>query len=120
MRYISIWRPTKFQQPSPELQQKMGAFIAETVRAGVLLATEGFGPSCASDFRVRQDRGKLSVTDGPFTEAKEVIGGFAIMQVKSREEMLEWTRRFLEVAGDGEAEIHQLSDQAPLDMFKAS
>jgi hypothetical protein len=48
------------------------------------------------------------VTDGPFTETKEVVGGFALMQAKTKEEMIEWTKRFLQVAGDGECEIRQL------------
>jgi hypothetical protein len=60
--------------------------------------------------------GKLSVIDGPFTETKEVIGGFAVMQVKSRDEMLEWTKRFLAIAGDGEADVRQLFDMSQIEM----
>jgi hypothetical protein len=61
---------------------------------------------------VRLANGKLTVTDGPFTEAKELIGGFAIMNVKSKAEAIEWTQRFLKIAGDGESEIRQMHDQA--------
>jgi hypothetical protein len=101
------------------MMQEMGAFMAEAVQAGVLLATEGFGPSSKDDIIARSQGGKLTVTDGPFTEAKEVIGGFAILQVKSREELVLWTRRFLAICGDGECEIHKLSDASPLDQFRA-
>ncbi len=120
MRYISIYRPAQksIHPPTGDQMVAMGKFMEEAVRAGVLLATEGFGPSTATDALARLGNGKFSVTDGPFTEAKEVIGGFAIMQCRSREEMLEWTRRFLAIAGDGECEIHQLSDMSPMDHFK--
>ncbi len=119
MRFLSIWRPTtKQQQPSEKMQQEMGAFMAEALSKGVLLATEGFGPSSKSDLKVRLTRGEFTVTDGPFTEAKEVIGGFALMQVSSREEILEWTRRFMKIAGEGECEIHQLSETSPIDLIK--
>jgi hypothetical protein len=100
------------------MAEEMGKFMAECVSAGVLLATEGFGPTTATDLKVRLKDGEFRVTDGPFTEAKEVIGGFAIMSCKSREELLEWTRRFLKIAGEGECEIHQLSDQSPMDHFQ--
>jgi hypothetical protein len=119
MRFISIYRPVRpLHQPSPEMMQEMGKFMAECVSKGVLLATEGFGPSSKSDLKVRLTRGDFQVTDGPFSEAKEVIGGFAIMEVGSREELLEWTRRFMKIAGEGECEIHQLSDTSPIDQIK--
>jgi hypothetical protein len=119
MRFISIWRPTGPKTPPPPtMAQEMGTFMAEAVSAGVLLATEGFGPSTKNDLIAKLHGGELSVTDGPFTEAKEVIGGFAILQVKSREELLHWTRRFLAIAGGGECEIHRLADESPLDQLK--
>jgi hypothetical protein len=62
--------------------------------------------------------GRFEVTDGPFTEAKEVIGGFALIQTKTRDEMIEWTRRFLAICGPGECELHQISDASPMDQFK--
>jgi hypothetical protein len=58
--------------------------------------------------RVRLSAGKFTVTDGPFTEAKEIIGGFALIRVKSKEEAIEYTKNFLKVAGDGETEIRQI------------
>jgi hypothetical protein len=99
------------------MMQDMGTFMAEAVNAGVLVATEGFGPSTNNDVIVRARGGNFIVTDGPFSEAKEVIGGFALLQVKSREEILEWTRRFMQICGDGECEIHRLSDASPLEQF---
>jgi len=93
----------------------MGQLIDEMTKAGVLLATEGC-QSSAKGARVRLADGTITVTDGPFTESKELIGGFAIIQVKSKEEAVEWTRRFLRVAGDGESEIrllHEAADFAP-------
>ena len=92
--------------------------IEEGMKEGWLLATEGCLPS-ALGARVRRSNGKLAVTDGPFTESKEVVGGFAILKANSKEEAIELARQFLKVAGDGECELRQLyemnseqSDQA--------
>ena len=93
----------------------MGKLIEKMTKAGVLLATEGCQPS-SKGARVRVSGGKAKVTDGPFTETKELVAGFAMIQVKSKAEAIEWTRRFLKVAGDGESEIrlmHEASDFAP-------
>jgi hypothetical protein len=121
MRFISIYRPSAAcagKPPTQETYELMGKFMAEAIKAGVLLATEGFGPQTETDLKVKLANGTYSTTDGPFTEAKEVIGGFAIMQCKSREELLDWTHRFLALAGDGECEIHQLSEMSPIDQLK--
>ena len=115
MRFVAIYRPKQHRAPTPADFEAMGKYLEEAVRAGVLLATEGFGPSTPADARMRLDRGEIVVTDGPFAETKETIGGFAIMQTKTRAEMLEWTRRFLLIAGDGESEIRQLHEMSPLD-----
>jgi hypothetical protein len=87
----------------------MGKLIEEMVSSGVLLSTEGCQPS-SKGARVRLSGGRFTVTDGPFTEAKELVGGFAILQAKSKEEAIELTKRFLSVAGDGESEIRQLHE----------
>lgn len=109
MRFLCIYKPAKDEcQPVAEdKMSEMGKFIEEVSKAGVLLATEGCLPS-SKGARVRQSAGKHTVTDGPFTETKEIIGGFALFQVKSKEEIIEWTKRFLRVAGDGEVEIREL------------
>ena len=77
------------------------------MKAGFLLATEGCLPS-ALGARVRISGGKVTVTDGPFTEAKEVVGGFAILRANSKEEAVEMAKNFLQVVGDGECELRQL------------
>ena len=73
----------------------MGKLIGDMHKAGVLLAAEGCLPSSKGS-RVRLDGGKFSVTDGPFPETKELIAGFALLQVKSKPEAIEWTKRFLD------------------------
>jgi hypothetical protein len=110
MRFISIFthEPVNNRPPTQEEMASMGKLVEEGMKAGWLLATEGvsFG---APGVRVHRDRaGKISVTDGPFAEAKEVLGGYALMQAKSKEEIVELTRKFLSVAGQGTCEIHQL------------
>ncbi|MCT9007007.1 YciI family protein [Streptomyces sp. NPDC054766] len=80
--------------PSPELMQRMGELIEEITKAGVMLETDGLAPT-AQGKRVHWSGGQLSVTDGPFTESKEVVGGYAIMQCKDMAEAVEWTKRFL-------------------------
>jgi hypothetical protein len=117
MRFLSIYKTVETNTPpSLEHMTKMGQLIEESMRAGVLLATEGCLPS-ALGARVRLSNGRISVTDGPFTETKEVIGGFAVLQANSKAEAIELARRFLEVAGDGECEIRQIftADAAPGD-----
>jgi hypothetical protein len=86
---------------------KMGRLIEEGMKAGVLLAVEGCMPS-ATGARVRLSDGRLTVSDGPFTESKEVIGGFALLQASSKEEALEVVKQFLHAAGDGECELRQV------------
>jgi hypothetical protein len=104
MRFLCIHRGDESVRPTPQLVENMGRLIEEMTKAGVLVATEGCQPS-AKGARVRRTAGKVVVTDGPFTESKEIIGGFALIDVASKAEAIEWTKRFLEVAGDGESEI---------------
>lgn len=96
--------------PSPELMAEMGKFIEAEKKAGVLLATGALLPVSMGGARVKSEGGKFTVMDGPFTEAKELIAGWAIIQVNSREEALEASRRFYKVVGDGEGEIRQIMD----------
>ena len=108
MRFLSIYKTVETNAP-PSLEQmtRMGKLIEESMKAGGLIATEGCLPS-ASGARVRLSNGKVMVTDGPFTETKEVIGGFAILQANSKAEAIEMARQFLQVAGDGECEIREI------------
>jgi hypothetical protein len=110
MRFLCIHRsPESNAPPSEKLMTEMGQLIEEMARAGVLIATEGCLPS-ALGARVRIVGDKLVVTDGPFPETKEIIGGFALIQVASKDEAVEWTERFLRVVGEGESEIRQVAD----------
>jgi len=101
MRFLSMIRvdETSGQVPSEQLMQDMGKLIDEMTRQGVLIRTAGLRPT-AEGARVRLRKGKLSTVDGPFTETKEVIGGFAILEAKSMQEAIELTKRFLRVHGD--------------------
>jgi len=94
----------------------MGKMIEEGMRSGKLVSTEGCLPA-AMGARVRIDNGKISVIDGPFTESKEVIGGFAILNAKSKEEAIEYVKEFLKHMGTGETEIRQIFE-APQDVQK--
>jgi hypothetical protein len=118
MRFLSIYKAVERNTPpSPEHVASMGALIEESMKAGVLLGTEGCLPS-ALGARVRLSGGKVTVTDGPFIESKEVIGGFAVLQANSKAEAIELVKKFLDVAGDGECEIRQIftaPDVAPAD-----
>src|SRR5260370_42570482 len=82
----------KFAVPSPDIVLPMRKFNADMAKAGVLLAAEGLHPT-SKGTRLRVSGGKRVITDGPFTEAKEVIAGFWIIQVKSKEEAVEWAKR---------------------------
>jgi hypothetical protein len=91
--------------PSAELMAEMGKLIEETSKAGILLATGGLGPTST---RVRSSGGKYTVTDGPFTETKELTGGFALIEVKTKDEAIEWAKRFRKIVGDGESVIKEV------------
>ncbi|MFE7984173.1 YciI family protein [Streptomyces cellulosae] len=99
-RYLSLIRIDENNAPeggpSPKLMQRMGELIEEMTKNGVLLDTAGLTPT-AQGSRVHYEGGQLSVTDGPFTETKEVIGGYALLQAKDKAEAIEWTKRFLKV-----------------------
>lgn len=119
MRFLSIYKsPERNTPPTQAEMDRMGKLIEEGMRAGWLLGTEGCLPS-ALGARVRIDGDKFAVTDGPFAEAKEVVGGFALLQAKSKEEALELVKDFLKVVGTGECELRQLYE-APVAQSAAS
>jgi hypothetical protein len=112
MRFISMIRieENTGKVPSEQLMTDMGRLMEELTRTGQLISTAGLRPT-SEGVRVRLQRGKLSTSDGPFTETKEVIGGYAILEAKSKEEAIELARRFLKVHGDDwdfECEVRQL------------
>ena len=109
MRFLCLYKSGKPEgaPPTQEEMDRMGKLIEEAMKAGWLLETEGCLPS-ALGARVRLSGGNFNVTDGPFTETKELIGGFAIIQAATKQEAIEHTKYFLQVAGGGETEIRQL------------
>ena len=103
--------------PSKQLVEELGTFLEQATKAGVLLAAEGVHPS-SKGVRLQFSGGTRIVTDGPFAEAKELIAGFAIIDVGSKQEAIEWATSFAKVLGDVEIEIRQvveLSDFAEID-----
>jgi hypothetical protein len=96
MRFMVIMYPGPDAEtgvlPDEKMLTAMGKYNEELVKAGVLLAGEGLHPT-SKGARVRFPGGKPQVSDGPFTEAKEVVGGFWLMQAKSKEEVVEWVKR---------------------------
>jgi hypothetical protein len=90
--------------PDGKLLEAMMKYNAEMVNAGVMLAGEGLHPT-AKGARIKFSGGKPKVIDGPFTEAKELIAGFTMIEVKSREEAIEWVKRWPGIDGDGEVEL---------------
>lgn len=112
MRYLSVYKtPERQTPPSQEEMAAMGKLIQEGMKAGWLIATEGCLPSTLGA-RVRKSGSRTTVTDGPFTEVKEVIGGFALIEAKSKAEAVQLTKDFLQIAGDGECELRQLYEPA--------
>ena len=110
MRFLSLYKNVERNTPpTPDEMGRIGKLIEEGMKSGWLLATEGCLPSSLG-VRVRISDGKTTVTDGPFTESKEVIGGFAILRANSKEEAIQMAKDFLQVMGQGETEIRQLFD----------
>ena len=111
MRYLCLYKSEQDRSapPTQEEMNKMGALIGEMTQKGVLLSTEGC-KSSASGARVKLDNGKITVSDGPFTEAKEFVGGVAIISVNSKAEAIEWTKRFLSVVGQGVSELLEINE----------
>jgi len=91
--------------PDEKMFAEMGRFVEELTKAGVLLATGGLDQEGT---HISSSGGKITVTDGPFAEAKEVIVSFALIDVRSKEEAIEFSKRFWKIAGDGEGDIRQV------------
>ena len=120
MRFMVILKANKDSESGAplkwELIEPMIRFNEEMVKAGVMLSAEGLQPS-SRGARIRFDHGKRSVIDGPFTETKELVGGFWILQVESKEEAIEWMKRCPAPFGDDEVteiEIRQVYEMSDL------
>ena len=119
MKYLSLVKSSEQLGPAPQaLQEAMGTLMADSFKDGSLVQTGGLGASAAG-FRVRSVGGTLTVTDGPFTEAKEVIGGYAVLEWASREQAIEGTLAFMRLhrehwpSWEGECEVRPINFLAP-------
>lgn len=111
MRYMIMFKAAHDAEdagPACFLKPDMGLFLEELRHQGVLVHTEGLRPSYEMGTRLRRSGGKVSITDGPFAEAKELVAGFALVEVPSREAAVELAGRFLEIAGDAAAEVREV------------
>lgn len=117
MRFLTFIRRAESIQmtPPPAMMEAMGKFVAQSFKDGTLVDTGGLLPS-KDGLRIRLANGKVTVTDGPFSESKEVIGGWAILEVKSREEAIRISVEFMELHREywpefeGESEVRQIFD----------
>lgn len=121
MRFLMLVKASKDSEagnmPSEDLHLKMGKYNEELVKAGIMLDGGGLHPS-SKGARIKFSDDKVTVVDGPFAETKELIAGYWLIQVKSREEALEWARRIPNPQGSGDAEVElrqlfELEDFAP-------
>ena len=99
---------TPTEPPSPDLYEKMGRFVEEATKAGVIVATGGIAPTSEGALISLKD-GDYTVIDGPFAEAKELVGGWALMECRDLSEAVEWSKRFLGVLGEGEVRVRPVS-----------
>ena len=114
MRFMILVKATKESEagvlPSADMLRQMGAYNEQLIKAGIMLAGEGLHAS-SKGARVRFSGSKRTVVDGPFAETKELVAGFWIWQVKSKEEAIEWVKRCPNpMPGDSEIEIRQIFD----------
>ncbi|PYP70151.1 MAG: hypothetical protein DMD41_15555 [Gemmatimonadetes bacterium] len=119
MRFLSIVKSAENQGPAPQaLQDAMAKLIADSLKDGSLVQTGGLGAS-STGVRVRGVGGNLTVIDGPFTEAKEVVGGYAVLEFESREEAIEAAVAFMRLhtehwpSWEGECEVRPITFLAP-------
>ena len=114
MKYFSIYIPDPktngFSPPTGSQKEEMDRFVAEALARGEFLGGGGFLSLKDHGAIVRRSNGESSVVDGPYTESKELIGGFAMLQYDSREAAIDGARRFMDVAGDGECITYRIVD----------
>jgi hypothetical protein len=114
MQFLTFYTPDPSAHqgpPSKEYMDQMNKLVEESMKAGELVATGGLTP-LRQGARVVQTGGKITLTDGPYIESTEIIGGFAILEVPSKEAAIESSKRFLKVAGDGQVTIRPLMTEA--------
>lgn len=96
------------EPPRPELYEEMGKFVEKAIKAGVIVATGGIAPT-SEGAKITLTNGEYEVVDGPFAEAKEIVGGWALMECRDLSEAVEWSKRFLGVLGEGEVRVRPVS-----------
>ncbi len=114
MQFLTFYTPAPGAHagpPSKEYMDEMNKLIEESMKSGELVATGGLTP-LQQGARVIQTSGKVTITDGPFIESTEIIGGFALLEVPSKEAAIESSKRFLKIAGDGQVTIRPLMTEA--------
>jgi hypothetical protein len=111
MRILGLLRADEASEAGefgdPEIFERMGTFMEEVSKAGVLLGTDGLKPSSEGK-RISLADGKVTVTDGPFTESKELVASYALFQVENWDDAIYWTTRFLQVLGSGDVELRPI------------
>jgi hypothetical protein len=111
MKILSIFtldRATA-EPPTPAQMETMGKFIEDLKRKGALIDTGGVIDG-SLELKVERKRGKSTVTDGPFAEAKELVGGYALLDVSGREQAIEFTNQFLDIVGEATCYLHEVSE----------
>jgi hypothetical protein len=114
MQFLTFFTPDPSAHqgpPSKEYMDQMNKLVEESMKSGELVATGGLTP-LHQGARLVQTAGKITITDGPYIESTEIIGGFAILEVPSKEAAIESSKRFLKVAGDGQVTIRPLMSEA--------
>jgi hypothetical protein len=114
MQFITFYTPNPSAHqgpPSKEYMEQMNKLIEESMKSGELVATGGLTP-IQQGVRVVQASGNVTITDGPYIESTEIIGGFAILELPSKEAAIESSKRFLKIAGDGQVTIRPLMTEA--------
>ena len=108
MRFLGYTLANEAEQPTepppPDLYERMGTFVEDATKAGVIVATGGIAPT-SEGAKIALKDGEFTVVDGPFAEAKELVGGWALMECRDRDEAIEWSKRFLGVLGEGEVRV---------------
>jgi hypothetical protein len=119
MMFITHSDDLRVESVPQSLHEEMGAFVSENLRKGVLIDTNGLRPTSEAT-RVRQSRRRLTITDGPFTEAKEVVGGYALIDVGSKQEAIDLATRFMEIHLRHWPEFEGACEVRPLDGQESS
>jgi hypothetical protein len=117
MMFIKHSESYRNQEIPPALMEAMGTFVQENLKTGVLVDTAGLLPS-KDGFRVNLDKGKISVTDGPFAESKEIVGGFAICECKDRKQALDIAKKFMELHQQHWPGFDAISEVRPMEVFE--